>query len=136
MGEELAIDMPDVLTEVSEAFAAYERALNGNDVERLNLLFWDDERTLRYGVAENLYGYQAIAEFRRRRSAPGPRRIGKTVITTFGVDCASASAEFSFPGDDRLGRQTQTWIRTRGGWRIAAAHVSFISTKGPVKREP
>lgn len=135
MGDELAIDIPDVVTEVSEAFAAYERALNGNDVERLNLLFWDDERTLRYGVAENLYGYRAIAEFRRRRSAPGPRRLGKTVITTFGVDCASASAEFSFPGDDRIGRQTQIWTRRRDGWRIAAAHVSFIPTQGTAKRE-
>ena len=26
----------------------------------------------------------------------------------------------------KVGRQMQTWVRTRDGWRIAAAHVSVI----------
>ncbi|MDF2746746.1 MAG: hypothetical protein K0S98_1031, partial [Propionibacteriaceae bacterium] len=26
----------------------------------------------------------------------------------------------------RIGRQSQTWLRTTAGWRIVAAHVSLI----------
>src|SRR5262245_34915802 len=104
------IDMPDVLSEVEAAFSDYERALNENDVEELNRLFWQDPRTLRYGVAENLYGHQAIADFRRGRAAPGVRQLSKTIITTIGEHCASAATEFFFAGDPRIGRQTQIWI--------------------------
>jgi len=125
-----AIDRPEIVHEVEIAFHTYERALNDNDVETLNRLFWADPRTLRYGVAENLYGHQAIADFRKGRKAPGRRQLGKVVITTIGDRCASASAEFSFPGDDRIGRQTQIWMKSDEGWRIVAAHVSFMPSRG------
>jgi hypothetical protein len=35
------------------------------------------------------------------------------------------SCEFSDPSTSHTGRQTQTWVRTVEGWRIAAAHVSL-----------
>ncbi len=44
------VNIPEVLAEVSAAFAAYERALVGNDIEGLNGLFWDSPLTLRYGA--------------------------------------------------------------------------------------
>ena len=52
--------------------------------------------------------------------------ISHTVITTYGADVATASTEFQRVGAARMGRQSQTWIRTDDGWKIAAAHVSMM----------
>jgi Protein of unknown function (DUF3225) len=125
----LEINIPEVLAEVEAAFARYERALVGNDVTVLEELFWDDARTIRYGAGENLHGMEEIRAFRRARSPVGlARRLERTVITTFGLDLATACTLFlrdSAPG--RIGRQSQTWVRLPGlGWRIVAAHVSSI----------
>jgi len=124
----MEVDLPDVLAEVTAAFARYEAALVSNDVAVLDELFRKDALTLRYGIGENLYGYDAIAAFRGARSPVGlARRTDKTVITTYGRDTAIASTLFyrdSLPG--RVGRQMQTWIRCPEGWRIVAAHVSII----------
>ena len=124
----MEIDLPEVVAEVREQFARYEKALVTNDVAVLDELFRADPRTLRYGVGENLYGYDAIMAFRAARSPAGlMRRTEKTVITTYGRDAAVASTMFyrdSAPG--RVGRQMQTWIRFAEGWRIVAAHVSVI----------
>jgi hypothetical protein len=124
----MVVDLPDVLAEVGEAFARYEAALVSNDVATLDALFHPDARTLRYGIAENLYGYDAIKAFRAARLPAGlMRRTDKTVITCYGRDTAVASTLFyrdSAPG--RVGRQMQTWIRFAQGWRIVAAHVSII----------
>ena len=124
----MQVDLPDVLTEVTEQFARYENALVSNDVVVLDQLFRADPRTLRYGVGENLYGHDAIRAFRAARSPIGlGRRTDKTVITTYGRDIAVASTLFyrdSLPG--RVGRQMQTCVRFAEGWRIVAAHVSII----------
>jgi hypothetical protein len=92
------IDIPEVKAEVEAAFARYEKALVENDVAVLDELFWNDTRTLRYGVGENLYGYAEIA----------------------------ANTEFQRDGSPKTGRQSQTWMRTPDGWRVVAAHVSLI----------
>jgi hypothetical protein len=117
-----------VLAEVEAVFARYEEALTSNDVEALDALFVPAPETIRYGVAENLYGIDEIRAFRRARSPLGlARRLERTVITTYGTDLATASTLFyrvSAPG--KVGRQTQTWIRTRQGWQVVAAHVSVI----------
>lgn len=124
----MEINIPDVLEEVSEAFARYESALTGNDVEILDELFWRSPHTTRYGAAENLYGYDEIADFRAGRSPKGlARHLSRTVITTFGRDAATAMALFERLGDGRIGRQSQTWMRLPEGWRIVAAHVSLIN---------
>jgi 1-carboxybiuret hydrolase subunit AtzH-like protein len=124
----MQVDLPDVLAEVTEQFARYEKALVSNDVAVLDQLFRADGRTLRYGIGENLYGYDAIMAFRAARSPMGlMRKTAKTVITTYGRDAAVASTLFyrdSLPG--RVGRQMQTWVRFAEGWRIVAAHVSII----------
>ena len=124
----MEIDLPDVVAEVTVAFQRYERALGANDVAALNAFFLDDVRTIRYGGAENLYGYEEIAAFRGARSPIGlARTISRTVITTYGRDFAVASTLFhraSVPG--KIGRQMQTWVRFAEGWRVVAAHVSFI----------
>jgi len=124
----MQIDLPEVLAEVKEQFARYEKALVTNDVAVLDELFRADPRTLRYGVGENLYGYDAIMAFRAARSPAGlMRRTEKTVITAYGRDTAVASTLFyrdTAPG--RVGRQMQTWVRFAEGWKIVAAHVSVI----------
>ena len=128
MDIDLEIDRPDVLAEVSAQFARYEQALVSNDVAVLDELFRKDSRTLRYGIAENLYGYGEIAAFRAARSPAGlMRKTSRTIITSYGRDTAVASTLFyrdSLPG--KVGRQMQTWIRFPQGWRIVAAHVSII----------
>jgi hypothetical protein len=124
----MEVDLPDVIAEVAEQFARYEKALVSNDVAVLDELFRADSRTLRYGIGENLYGYDAIMAFRASRSPVGlMRRTAKTVITTYGRDTAVASTLFyrdSWQG--RVGRQMQTWVRFPEGWKIVAAHVSII----------
>jgi len=122
------IDLPEVVAEVRQAFDAYEKALVGNDVARLDELFRSDSRTIRYGATENLYGYAEIKSFRAGRSPVGLGRIlSKTVITTFGREFAVASTLFhraSAPG--KVGRQTQTWVKFSEGWRVVSGHVSLI----------
>jgi hypothetical protein len=122
------IDLPEIVAEVTAAFARYEQALVSNDVATLDALFHDDPRTIRYGATETLYGYEAIKSFRSARTPVGlARTLSKTVITTYGRDFAVASTLFhraSAPG--KIGRQMQTWARFPEGWRVVAAHVSMI----------
>ncbi|NJR66846.1 MAG: oxalurate catabolism protein HpxZ [Leptolyngbyaceae cyanobacterium CRU_2_3] len=121
----MEINIPDVVAEVTIAFKRYEAALVSNDITVLNELFWNSTQTIRYGATENLYGHEAIATFRSARSAQGlDRTLANTVITTYGRDFATANTEFQRPG--KLGRQSQTWMRTSEGWRVVSAHVSFL----------
>jgi Protein of unknown function (DUF3225) len=124
----MEIDLPDVVAEVTAQFARYEQALVTNDTKVLGELFRNDPRTLRYGIAENLYGFGEIAAFRAARSPVGlMRKTVRTIITSYGRDTAVASTLFyreSAPG--KVGRQMQTWVRFPEGWRIVAAHVSII----------
>ena len=120
------INQPEVLAEVGALFARYEEALVNNDVAELDLLFWNSSYTVRYGTNENLYGFDEIAAFRSQRPAAGlARSVNRTVITTFGDSFATTSIEFS--RDNGIsGRQSQTWVRLPEGWRVVAAHVSFL----------
>ncbi|WP_031404553.1 oxalurate catabolism protein HpxZ [Thiomonas sp. FB-Cd] len=123
------VNLPDVLAELEAIFDRYECALVNNDVDRLNALFWRSTITLRYGVGENLYGFDAIADFRARRRPQGlERTIRRRLVTTFGRDVAVTNIEFERDGVDRIGRQSQTWVRFPEGWRIVAAHVSWMDT--------
>jgi hypothetical protein len=123
------VDLPDVLAEVTAQFERYEKALVSNDVAVLDELFRADKRSLRYGVGENLYGYDEIMAFRAGRSPIGlGRKTARTLITTYGRDTAVASTLFyreQLVG--KVGRQMQTWVRFPEGWRIVAAHVSIIN---------
>ena len=121
------INLPGPLAEVTEHFARYEQALVSNDVAALNAFFWHSGFTLRYGIAENLRGFDAIAAFRAARPPVGlARAIENTVITTYGEDYATANTEFHRASTPRVGRQSQTWLRLPVGWRIVAAHVSYM----------
>jgi len=124
----MTINLPAILAEVTAAFARYEQALVSNDVTVLDELFWNSPHTLRYGVTENLHGYEAIQAFRAGRPAQGlARTLENTVITTYGKEFATTNTEFRREGSAKTGRQSQTWMRTPEGWRVVSAHVSLLT---------
>ena len=129
----MEVDLPEVVAEVRAAFDRYEKALITNDLAVLNTIFRDAPQTIRYGIAENLYGYGEIKSFRRGRAPVGlMRSISNTVITSYGRDFAVASTLFrreTVPG--KVGRQQQTWVRFPDGWHVVAAHVSLIDDVKP-----
>jgi len=127
----MTVNIPEVVAEVRSVFEKYEKALNDNNLEVLNELFWDSPHTVRYGVAEQLYGHAEIAGFRAARATIDLRReLLKVVITTYGRDFATASCEYRRLQTGRRGRQMQTWLRfpeaDKPGWRVVAAHVSLL----------
>ena len=125
----MQINISEVLAELTAQFKEYERALLANEPDVLIGLFWRDPRTVRYGVAENLYGPEEIAAYRKARAEQGGaphRRTTRAVITTYGRDFGTANIEYVRTGSGKTGRQSQTWMRTPEGWRIVAAHVSLL----------
>jgi len=124
----MEVDLPEVVAEVRKAFDDYEDALVNNKVDKLNELFRDDPRTVRYGAGEILYGHDQIKSFRAARSPVAlGRTLSRTMITTYGRDFATASTLYERPSAaGKIGRQMQTWVRFSEGWRVVAAHVSLI----------
>lgn len=128
----MEVNRPDVLAEVTELCAAYDRALLGNDVTALVGFFWDDAHAMRLGVTEELYGADEISAFRKARvvNFQDRKNLRETVVT-FGEDFAIGTVEFSATvgGAPRHGRQSQIWVRFPGlGWKIVSAHVSHRVT--------
>jgi hypothetical protein len=123
----MIVNDPETLAEVTALFAKYEQALVTNDVPVLDGLFRDAPETIRYGVRENLYGFEEIKAFRAARPGQGlERTLERTSITTYGRDYATCSTLFERKSSTRTGRQMQTWVRFPEGWRIVAAHVSLL----------
>ncbi len=121
------INDPGIVAEVRAVVEAYEAALIAGDLTALDTCFLDREDTIRYGPGESLYGARAIAAFRAARpSAPRPLTVERILVTSFDRDFAVANTEFRLNGDTKLGRQTQTWVRVDGEWRITSAHLSYI----------
>ncbi len=126
------INRPEIIAEVTQAFNRYEKALVSNDIPTLNELFWNSPHTIRYGLVEQAYGHAAIAGVRAARDPKDlMRTLTRLVITTYGTDFATASCEYRRNESGRFGRQMQTWMRTEGGWRVAAAHVSIFDNVLP-----
>lgn len=121
----MTIDDPVLLAEVEAAFAAYERALMGDDIPAMDALFHDAPTTNRFGVGEVLYGIDAIREFRKGRGGSPQRRLGRVAITVYGDGFATADAEFFREGSERRGRQSQAWVKFADGWKVVSAHVSL-----------
>ena len=124
----MEINNPQALAEVTASFKRYQDAIISNEVVVLDELFWNNAVTLRYGIAENLYGYETIAAYRSGRSPAGLARVvTKSVVTCYGKDFATTNIEFTRAG--RQGRQSQAWGRMPEGWRIVAAHVSYMDAQ-------
>lgn len=113
------------LAELREAFERYERALQDNDVDVLIGLFWDDPRAVRAAPNGLLVGNDEIATFRRARQVVDPRRETRRLEITLLTSDVGISA-LHWARDGSSGFQTQTWIRTPAGWRVAMGHVSAL----------
>ena len=125
----MIINDPEVIAELRALYAEYEQALVSNDVEKLIGMFWEAPQVMRFGVTENLYGREEIEDFRKGRPATNlARTVTRLDIVSFDRHFASITLEFERPSSTGLlrGRQSQTWVRTLQGWRIAAAHVSQL----------
>ena len=121
------INRPEIVAEVEAVFARYEAALQGNDIPVREEIFWNNQATTRYGVGENLRGWQAISDFRRSGKLGKFRRaLINTIITTYGSDFATANTEYQRDGEATTGRETKTLMRTPDGWRIVSAHASLL----------
>lgn len=116
----------DEVAEVERWSDVYEAALVRHDVTTLNELFWDDPGVLRFGIADWQRGHGALVAWRATSPQISPGRViteRHVVALAPGV----VAVDLLFADDEvSVGRQSQTWIRTGGGWRIARAHVSVI----------
>ena len=122
----LEINIPEVVAEFTPVYLEYQKAVDTNDFVTMNKLFWNSPQTVRFGPVGTLIGYDAISSYRRERvgHVSAERALRNTVITTFGRDFAATNTETMKAGSTVVGRQSQSWIRTDEGWRIASAHVS------------
>ncbi len=125
----MEINNPQTIAELQSLYPQYEDALLRNDADALTRMFWASPHAMRFGAAENLYGSDEIAAFRKNR--PGTslaRTIRRMDIVTFGLDFGSITLEFdrAASGKTVSGRQSQIWVRLPEGWRIIAAHVSLL----------
>ncbi|HXD97790.1 MAG TPA: oxalurate catabolism protein HpxZ [Candidatus Acidoferrum sp.] len=124
-------NIPEVVAEVRALFEHYEQALVEKNVHVLDATFWDSPHTIRYAVTEHGYGFAQIHAHRMARP-PGPGTKEKRIrleILTLGRDLATVNLEYKVRGRDRIGRQSQTWVRFPDlGWKVIAAHVSMLES--------
>lgn len=130
----MTLNDPRVVQAIARLHDDYERALAANDVETLTAYFWDSPQVVRYGVAEQLYGAEALLAYRHGHTPPySERRLTRREIATFGPSFATVMSEIDLliDGAVRATRQSQTWVQFPGiGWRIVAAHVSRPLSSG------
>jgi hypothetical protein len=125
----MRINDPEIVAELQALYPQYEKALVTNDTETLTGMFWASPQAMRFGIAENLYGIDEIAAFRKGRAPANlARNVRRLDIVTFGRDFGSITLEFERDVGGKIvrGRQSQVWVRLPEGWRIVAAHVSIL----------
>jgi len=122
------INDPAICAEISVLHDAYEAALAANDAAALVNFFWSSPHAVRFGIAEHLYGADAIAAYRQNHQLVfTERKLLQRVIVAVGQDTASVMCEISqkVSGFPRHSRQSQVWVKFPDvGWKIVAAHVS------------
>ncbi len=115
----------DVEAEVLACFRAYEDAVSAGDVVAMDGWFADDERTVRFGIADEQWGAEEVRRWRRLAPrVPGGRRLSDTRVDVWTDSVAVVTTLFCYPSSSLLGRQSQIWWRSADGWRIISAHVS------------
>ncbi len=125
--DEPVVDAAEAVAELTEAFMVYEAALVAGDVATMGESFWDDQRLVRYGIANQQNGAVALAAWRARQPGVGAdRTLSETQVTTFGTAFGIVTTVFRYPGRPMKGRQSQCWVRGADRWRVVSAHVSEI----------
>lgn len=131
----IEVNLADVIDEVIAASDLYESALAAGDVGGLNALFWHDERTVRLGDSDVQRGHDEISAYRRDVGNKAVIRVNDSRnVIAFGRDMAVVDVLSTYPRDSRQGRQSQIWLRTDQGWRVAHAHVSRATDPAIVGR--
>lgn len=125
---DLTRNIPEVVAEVSALFESYEQALVDKNVEVLDDTYWDSPYTVRFGPAENGWGFEQIhAHCVRRPPGPGSKASRRRLqILSLGRDFATVNLEYQVRGHDKIGRQSQAWVRFPQGWKVISAHASWI----------
>ncbi len=114
-----------VEADLRACFDAYEAALVAGDVPAMNEWFVDQPHLVRFGVADEQWGADAVRAWRATApSVPAGRTLSATDVAMWAPDVAVVTTLFHYPDSTQLGRQSQTWLRTDHGWRIIHAHVS------------
>jgi ketosteroid isomerase-like protein len=114
--------------ELRACFVAYEAALMARDLAQMAAFFSDDEDVVRFGIGDRQRGAEELAAWRASQPPlPEGRTLHETTVTTFGSDFGVVTTLFTYPGRPFLGRQSQTWMRTDGSWKIVHAHVSEVA---------
>lgn len=111
------------MSELLDAFWAYERALMAGDLAALETLTLDAADTLHGDDGGLLAGHVQIREYRRAR----PDTPGREVLDVHVREIDPAHAlivAVTAPASGGRGLQTQLWERTPVGWAVKAAHVS------------
>lgn len=129
--DDMTLNRPEVVAEISALFERYEQALIDKDVAVLDATFWNSPHTIRYSLKENGYGFDEIHA--ARLAAPviaggtKERRI-RLEILTVGRNLAAVNLQYKPRGTEGMvGRQSQTWVRfPSDGWKVVAAHVSTM----------
>jgi len=105
----MKINDPVVLAELMDRHAVYERASIDNDTAVLASLYWDSPHALRYGVTEN-----------------SGRSVRRLDVLALGDSTGIVNVEFvrAMDGVERIGRQTEVWVRMEDAWRLVSLHVS------------
>lgn len=123
-------DYSDTEKILTELYQGYETALMSNDAETLIGYFWKSQKTVRYGVTENLYGSDEIEAFRQNRPSAGlARTVERMEVTALDERTGYINLEFSrtVNGTKKLGRQSQFWRKFDDvGWKVVSAHVSLM----------
>lgn len=119
---------PETISALTLASDEYEEALALNDIATLDKLFSNNPNVIRLGATENLFGPDEIAAFRRARTggAPPRERLRRDIVS-LGPDAGCVTIVFRNPVTGKIGRQSQSWLRENGSWRIIVAHVSFLA---------
>jgi len=114
--------------EVLVAFERYEAALVAGDVATMNEMFLDDPEVVRFGVRDRQVGHAEIAEWRRQHpGVPPGRSCSDTRVQMLAETVAVVTTRFTYEHLDIEGRQTQVWLVTPDGWKVASAHVSELT---------
>jgi hypothetical protein len=119
------LNRPDVVSEVSASFEAYESALLADDLDALDEWFWHDDRVVRFAFGAVQHGWDEVSAARRAlpRQTP-PRTLVSLDVVAMGADVAAVYAVFALTGLGTRVLQSQVWARVGAQWRVAAAHVS------------
>ena len=131
----MQIDDPAVLAQVRATFDRYEAALMDNDTATLDEIFWNDPRTVRFGITEIGIGHDAIRAFRATVAKYAPRVQKRIEITSFGQDFACTHLVYERVNTGAIGRETKIMARFPDGWHVVSAHVSLLASADETRKK-